>query len=392
MIREDVLRADLAGAADLARPTDLYDGVLARSRRRRIATTAATGAAVLALAVAVAGLAVAIRPERPTVLDGPPLVPVQLPPGRLSMMEGLQSYMGGPGPLENKTLFLPPWPGDVGCPSGEVRFRYGNSGEGDVALNISNVVSGDVDGDGSTDAVATMVCLHGEAYQILAFTDLRAGRPRTLGRLVAVGGTLDHGRIHKVERTGDGRVRVGLSDSRYVGPSEQWREYRWDGTAFVQTSGPTSLPADPPAVAFSVDVLGATAVDSAGQKVLTLGVTVRSTGRLAPSEPFLQIGVPEGVVPAGSGWDRCLTDRMENEMYENNTSPDQVLTLLDCRLPDLPPGQSVSRTYQFIVGHIEPLVLGGRTFNATVSVGAYQGPDGALERGTPESFRIIELP
>jgi len=204
MMREDLFRAALADAADLAKPADLYGRLLAR-RRRRIATGAAGVTAVVVLALAVAGLAVATRPHRSADPVGPPVVPISLPKGDLPVMEPLGADSNLGGVLADATLTLPAWPGAAACPSGDMKFPTIVSGAPvEAVVQLNHAVTGDVDGNGSTDAVASFMCLiHGsagadvnrEAYQVLAFTDLRADRPRTLGRVLATGGAIDFGRV-----------------------------------------------------------------------------------------------------------------------------------------------------------------------------------------------------
>jgi hypothetical protein len=388
MMREELFRAALADAADLAKPADLYERVLARRRRRRIATGAIGGAAVLAVAVVLAALVVAARPHRSADPVGPPVVPVHLPTGSLAVMEPPGGEMNLGGVLAHATLTLPAWPGAAACPSGDVKFPTITTGEptgADVQLN--HAVTGDVDGNGSADAVASFMCsLHGpagddvnhEAYQVVAFTDLRADRPRTLGRVLAAGGEIDFGRVLKLAIADDGQIRVGLVDQRYESPSEQWREYRWDGRGFAQTGGSPSLPANPPAVALSVNIRGATAVDSAAQKVLTLGVTVRNTGTLDSADLVVNIHAPDGVRPAGVGWQDCLAKTQE---YDLGTEV-QTLIQVMCPLPPLRIGQAHEMTYQLLVGDIA----------GTVSVGVWQAPDGAVlqPRGF-DNFKMMQL-
>ncbi|MEV0153384.1 hypothetical protein AB0H57_06525 [Micromonospora sp. NPDC050686] len=317
----DRLRADLADLAEEVTPVDLRDQALRTSRRLVIQRRVATSAAALALVGVATGSALAIRSatgglgpvpaDSPSVTGGPsagpaPTSSAPAPRGSAPSSSGSPAA-GTSGPsrklltvaeVKNAQIPLPPWPGDA-CAAGTYQFRQGavlsgSAPDSKPLLLMDRPSIADVDGDGEPEAVVTLTCKPGStsAQQVIALVRGPAGLV-PLG-VVAPAGQRDS-QVKGVQALADGSVRVRWVDTqRGSAGAEQWRTYRWNGSAFRQIAGPTGFPE------LRVD-LKVTAVplvlvkDPSGKYLGDLKVTVTNVGDLAVGRPELRLTLPAGV-------------------------------------------------------------------------------------------------
>ncbi|GAA1619176.1 hypothetical protein ACFQY4_44860 [Catellatospora bangladeshensis] len=177
----------------------------------------------------------------PSALPSPAIATSPPPPG--SELHG----------LEDATLDLPVRKvGREHCPSGRVKFRDGKAGE---YTRIADVISVDIDGDGVFEEVALITCRSGEGAfgQVIALRPSGSGRFDTIGVVIEIEPSVGAGsqRIENVKRIKPGKpgeilVEVGNHETTYTDENRlkgvfQWRGYRWNGTKFAQSSGPTTF-------------------------------------------------------------------------------------------------------------------------------------------------------
>jgi hypothetical protein len=381
MIREDELRGDLAGLAELSRPADLHERVLRASRRAQVRTAVAT-VTVLAMVAAVgtvmwrrpAGAAQPVEPQRPIALPVGE-IPVMPWPGAVARDET--------GSRVDGMLAVPDWPGFPECPSGALLFAAGSSATAGPRLGVVKAVRADVNHDGSEDLVVNLGCYESEearasgerAWQVVAFSG-RAGH-RTLGQVV---GTGERGiGVSDVAVDPDGSVRVVLVDPSYNMALTQTRVYAWDDGRFTQTAGPTEFPSHPAGAELSVDAQGTVGVDAEGQPILTIGVIVRNSGPLRSSALRLVLVIPANLRPAGPEWDGCVVNREVPETVEPATASvaggEDDAVEVQCPAPALDAGATWSVSLR-LLNNDRRLLFADRS----VSVEVDQQPPGVFER------------
>jgi hypothetical protein len=159
----------------------------------------------------------------------------------------------------NATLPLPAWktyvPGNLPCPSGPVKFAKGNYVDGEMPrVQVLKSVYADLDADGAQETLVLLRCGVNEVgfRMVAAFDKDAAGKIVPLGNVVQ--STTDGGGGLEVIddlRAAGGAVEVHVGDQATCcdTPPEltqwQWRAYSWQGTAFAQTGGPHTFPANP---------------------------------------------------------------------------------------------------------------------------------------------------
>ncbi|GAA2478490.1 hypothetical protein [Winogradskya humida] len=257
--------------------------IVARARaatRRRVVVVAAAAAVV----IAVAGVGVGLRlrsdglgpAPNPPVMPSPSvtLAPVTPSPsaspnpgspsatGTPSGSSSGSGQPGGSGPpdvprssstspapaplsmrkvdVENTTIRFPARHDDDDCPSGELEVVDGAAGS-DTFVHPSygggSPAYGDVDGDGRVEAVVWGSCTSGpgdDASGQLLVLNGRTGKVAGMGWVGPVGQV-----INDVTISG-GRVVVTVTQKYY--DVKQERTYRWNGSRFVQSAGPTAFP------------------------------------------------------------------------------------------------------------------------------------------------------
>ena len=316
-LRDDRLRSDLAELAELARPTDLHDRVVAASRRAQTRRVIGAAAAFVVLAGAGAFWAALRGAEPDAIAPADPTATVLLPEAPLAYYDPSMNTFDA-GPLAHATLTVPAWVGTDDCPAGRRTFiKDGVAVEGGILVHIVAAQPTDVDGDGSTEQVVVLRCAveSGQPlyhYQVLALTDLDApDGPVTMGRVMASGQTGVVG-VFGLEVKPDGtiRVKVGDGDAAQAPTAQvQWREYAWQGTGFAQTGGETNFAEDAPAVALAVTAT-ATVSTVDGHRLVSLHLTTTNSGAAAVGPLRLTLGVPLALIPIdAAAWDGCHQDR-----------------------------------------------------------------------------------
>jgi hypothetical protein len=260
---ERELHEGLTSIADDVAPVDLYDRALARSRQ--IAWRRRGGGTVLAVvAVALVGLTWQLAPRltsapMPPGSPQPPATeetsatasPEPTPP---SSSPGRQD----PNRLRNATLNLPAWPvrGGVGpCPTRRITFVEGVHEAGAITLRVDNIITADVAGNPAR--IGVFSCHgpgEGRVQQALAYRNEGDGFS-LMGKLVdtaiPAGGADTSVSLGKISaQAAEFIVEVGLQTVPGSAPPahahlKQLRRYAWQGSAFVQTGGPTSFLVDP---------------------------------------------------------------------------------------------------------------------------------------------------
>jgi len=297
---------DIAGEVD---PVDLRDRALAESRRirtRRVGATAAAGLAVLAAALGAAAVRGDDRTPAPEASPPPAgASPTALPSERADRGPDL-------GPFSSATITVPSWGAatDATCTKGRVTLNGGQGVSGTRRpVNVLGYVTADVDRDGVDDYVAYLRCGEGPESgggQIVAFRQ-GASELQVIGQVIGPQdgfAMMDH-----MQARDGGRIAVLVSkvyaDGGQNTVPNQWRTYAWQGGRFRQVDGPTSFPADPPSSRLTVT---ASPLAFQVQGVAFTGsttVTVRNDGNVPVARLELLLILPEGVRPAGEGWEAC---------------------------------------------------------------------------------------
>jgi hypothetical protein len=289
------------------------DAVLTTVRRRRRRRVAAAVFTVLALAapVGVSAAGVLDRDHSPVVGSSTTPAASQNPSMSSPTPSIAPSGDASAAPdgridqamLRGATINVPAWSADgshTECPSGPVTFTDGSyTVFPSVRVTQLRVASVDVNHDAAPEAVLLLSCGgYHVTSQVLALDRDAAGRLHTVGQVVAQSGTVRG--ICDVRAGSNGAVQVKVADLDVPGrcgesPAiTQWRGYSWNGKTFVQSSGPSTFPANPHIAEVSVttgDLAFAAPVD--GIYHGTLQVHVRNTG---PAAGYYQIGVS---APAG---------------------------------------------------------------------------------------------
>ncbi|GGO11123.1 hypothetical protein [Micromonospora parathelypteridis] len=330
-----------------------------RRRRRTTAVALAVAAVTLVFAPVIANAA--LREDRnpplpaesvdptapptsvptPTVTEPPnaSATPTQTPPDPISRTQLLAAR-----------LDLPVWPPVTPetCTTSKVRLRT-MSNEGSVPVPVlADVPVGhaDLDGDGVDEIVAVIACRFAEALakQVVAFDRDSSGQIVTLGRVVRTTDGVEDILGLKVTAAGSIEVRVADLQPCCSTPAywkqEQLRTYRWEGSRFTQTDGPTKFGKDPRLTDLRLTMtyeLGAF-VDNDARQYLTTVLTVKNAGpRDVERISFDGLGLGD---PTGGDWSKCGPPPPK----EPNDSA--------CLLPGIPVGES--RRYTF-----EELIPGG---------------------------------
>ncbi|MGV9215885.1 hypothetical protein ACTFTM_28875 [Micromonospora sp. RB23] len=321
--------------------------------RRRLATTSAT---VLALfGGAALGYAAMSGPDRepgpvdptPTISASPTASGSASPAPSPSVTSGSPTATA-PGKkitraqLLGASVTLPAWRSGPGCPTSGVRLSADDREGVNWLLAFDQ---GDVDGDGTAEAVALVQCVLGSGgpMQVVAFDRDQQGRIVTLGRVVAT--SIDKPQwLFALDVVDDGTVRVQVGDIAPGGgwPGEwsqrQWRGYRLKGGSFAQVSGPSSFGPNPHDVNLVVSATNLVLADAPdGSRTGTITVRVRNGGNGPAAYVALRLGLPEAVRPDGDGWKACRDD------------PAKTGSPVTCDLNQLAAGKEVRLTLGFRV-------------------------------------------
>jgi hypothetical protein len=306
------LRTGLADIASDARSVDLYDRALSRSRQIRRRRHA--GAAVAAVVVlAITGLAWQLLPSAGTgpVDPAESVTPTPSPPTPIEP--------GTEGEFYNSTLPVPSWPAlrhDIGgaCPSGLITFRQQKYGSGAITVTVFGSTRVSVPGE--VHYIARLSCRGtglGGADLIVAY---RVEESRYVLVDVITDSTHTPAEAEWVELDGwsidpaPSPDEVGSAtffltaalieadpSADQNGRLEQNRTFAWNGSAYVQTGGPTSFLVDPATVDLSLAggdmVFGPPA---GGCRTGTMSLTVTNNGSAPVSDVGLNLvlrGLPE---------------------------------------------------------------------------------------------------
>jgi LysM repeat protein len=232
--------------------------------------------------------------------------------------------------LWNATFDLPALPvpaADVvsllpGCLQGRVTFVDGSAFPPGVKHEwyngtwIERVVWADVDHDGTTDVVALIKCQpsQGSFDRVVAFRERPDGTFATIGLVLQLdwGAETDPNTIEDLESidaTPGGEILIDVygtvcSCDRAVFPGgvSQRRTYGWNGQAFVQTAGSTTLVVPPGAYDLSVSASTMTyAKPVDGLRAGTMTVTLRNNGASAVEDLSVLVGGMESMACADPG-------------------------------------------------------------------------------------------
>lgn len=296
-----------------------------RRRLRRRVALAAAGVTVVVLAPA-ALLALLRAPGHtgPDIGTTPPSTATPTPSASDSPQpQGLRvlrdSNVRESTPLDNALLPIPSF-GQPGCPAGETQYTDGAwqgpaiAGTTEhVSSSIGMVATGDVNGDGTVDVIATINCRYGlvqgmDSSQLVAFTRQGDGPYTQLGPVFQGRGEYD---VTHAEIDADGTIRAVVA-----GPMEpvgsavyEWRSFRWNGSAFAPAGSPVAIP-DPDATNLTLTVTPETVSGPAAD----LTVTVHNAG--TASSDYLELTVsataPLSIRPEGFSADLVPIDVQQN--------------------------------------------------------------------------------
>ncbi|WP_329105713.1 DUF11 domain-containing protein [Micromonospora sp. NBC_01699] len=310
----DRLRSDLADLAEEAAPVDLRDRTLRTSHRLGLQRTLASSAAALVMLGAATGTAFAFFPRgdggpapattTPPVVETPTTPPTPTPMPTRTVGNPPAPPLT-PDEIENGSLTLPAW-GTTSCPAGTFRFSKGNhvyrpQPDSPMAFAIlDKPVPVDVDGDGSNEMAALVVCsphaVH--AQQVLVFKRGADGGIETFGQVVNVAPGPDQSVpevLQAVAAGPSGTVRARWGDQQaFSSAPQQWRDYRWLGGRFQQVAGPTRFPD----VSADLRVTAANpvmAMHADGYYEGEVTVTVRNVGPATAEPPVVHLTLPKGV-------------------------------------------------------------------------------------------------
>ena len=215
-----------------------------------------------------------------------------------------------PGCVEGRVTFVD---GRVFAPGGE-RGAYNGTW-------IEDAVRADVDRDGTIDVVVVIQCWPSEGSfdRVVAFRQRADGTFATIGLVLEDDWATDDDHyyedidtIQDLEPAPNGEIRVLVGDWTSMIPGvvhmprlTQWRQYGWDGRAFVQTAGPTRFVAPPGTADLTVDaspMIYGTPVG--GTRSGTMTVTVRNRGASAVEDVSVLLGMgssPASCATSGAG-------------------------------------------------------------------------------------------
>jgi len=309
---EQWLREGLSTLSEQYHVVDLRDRTLETSRRLGVRRAAVGAALAAVLVLGGAGAAVALgrpnaappRPPGGTVTTAVPEPtpdstepppqgpPVTIPPGAID--------------LTNATLDLPSFTGDTFDPcQGRQTFarNIADPPADDIGFlaSVAAEWAGDVNRDGAIDTVALITCEMSETYQwqLTAF-DGTASAVRTIGRVVAINSQPNLHIVFGGQVLGDGSIRLEVGDFTGIvaGHAEevsthQTRTYRWNGSAFAQTAGPTTFPPNPNFVDLRATTTGLVlGKPSNGFRNGTLRMTVTNVGSVLAESVTLDVVLP----------------------------------------------------------------------------------------------------
>ncbi|MDG6108581.1 hypothetical protein Daura_14385 [Dactylosporangium aurantiacum] len=308
----DHLRRALDDIAGEVAPVDLRDRALTESRRirnRRVGATALAGVAVLAVALgttAVRGDDRAPTPEAspPPAVASPTTLPSEV------------AYRGPDlGPFASGTITVPSWGAtlDATCTKGKVTLESGQGVSGTRRpVNVLGYATTDVDHDDIGDYVAYLRCGEGPESgggQIVAYRRLPSD-PSELQPIGQVIGPQDgFAMMDHLQARDGGRIAVLVSeqysDAGQNAVPNQWRTYALQDGRFRQVDGPTTFPADAPSSRLTVTASALTFHLQGRAFTGSTTVTVRNDGNVPVARLELLLILPEGVRPAGDGWQSC---------------------------------------------------------------------------------------
>jgi hypothetical protein len=210
--------------------------------------------------------------------------------------------------LSNATLDLPAWTGDWSfCPHGRVTLHNGTiawnwtGGFSGGQANLRKTASFDVDGDGSLDTVAIFLCAISNPGGELAVAFRRAndGSIQTMGAIAA-----DVHQIQDVRAGTDGAVDLqvsdlaGTDDVAYLQQIIQWRTYRWTGSEFDQSDGPTAFTVSRPELTATLsDLVYNPAVNGRRTGTLTISVHNGGTAPVTDASMAFELKIAQTVTP-----------------------------------------------------------------------------------------------
>ena len=354
---EDVLIGALddfrAQALPRVKPAGARAAVATVRHRRQVRAALLAAVVAVAVVIPIAGFA-GLRhnggtpPADPTLPVSPSASAPQSPSPSATASPSVTALppLGPPAAsyqLDNATIPVPAWLNDPYCPSGNVKFTKGASGEELPYLAIRHRLDIDVDRDGHDEIVLFVDCVVGETpeSQVVA---LRTAPGHTL----VVRGTVlqyspDVPVIESMSAAGGGDVQLVVADTgRCCGATadqqlQQQRRYHWDGSGFSQSGGSTSfvIPRD----GVGVRLTGTQAVSGARS---TLTVTVENKGGHSVGPVTVVFVVPEGMGgDSGGDWSSC-----------DHQAPPAELTLVTCDFGELASGarQTVSLPFKYVAG------------------------------------------
>lgn len=318
----------------------------ARYQRRRRITTAAV-AATMALVAGGATTYAASRPHShhpvpaashaptpsPTRSDGSQPSPTgspstsssSAPDGRISLAE-----------LDNTTLDIPGWTATSDCAPGRYKFRSGvATGQGysiylpgNGSISLPNPAYLDVDGDNAQETIVTIACGTQDMNdEVVAFDRDDHGDIVTLGAVAQIDWDAQpQMRLNGVREGADGTIEVRWTQLNQKYPVSQWREYRWTGSDFIQTGGPTTVPRLPSVSSTITSHMTATSTGYQGTLTVEITNDASSLNTIGPVN--LGFTLPSTVTAAGTG--RC----------------DAGKEWASCQSPDLKPGETWTAVLQ----------------------------------------------
>jgi hypothetical protein len=265
------------------------------THRKRVHAAAMSLAALVVVAVPIAGYAATQHNHNgpPTGVGASSTASPEATPSATPSAPASPTHTRAPvtqQDLANATLDLPSWGEERSfCPHGRVTLHNGDiawtwpAGYQGGMANLRKAATVDVDGDGSADAVGVFFCGISDPGSELAVAFRRAadGSITTMG---TVGADVDQ--ITDVRAGANSTVDLRVSDLNgsddvaHIQQVVQWRTYRWTGTGFAQTAGPTAFTVSRPEVTATISDL---TFDPAagGKRVGTLTVSVHNGGSTA---------------------------------------------------------------------------------------------------------------
>jgi hypothetical protein len=229
----------------------MIEELQARARRRAVVRgTSVAFATVLCVVLVVAGVMVAARPHglapppdpgvRPSVNPPPTSPSPSASPSPLASTGGSTENPWPPAWRGVTLQMPPPSPRYSACPAGRVTI----AGLADTFLAGKQIwlgpilATGDLTGDGRTEAVAYMHCSQendgGDSSGHLVVITRTTG-----GGFVGLAHVGPDGEEYPAATIQHGDL-VATIDQRY-GADVHQRTYRWNGTSFVQVAGPTAF-------------------------------------------------------------------------------------------------------------------------------------------------------